>query len=215
MILSWAFLLIHLLRIRGQRLSRSWRNRCVARRSNRPGDSWRIPSGEKPARCDCENNRSRAPRRSCRVPPAGRAPCESRRRHESRHRIPDRPPKDRRRSRVRPRSSAWPHPRDRLWFRSPRRAVSPQSGIYGIAVYHSRAADRRYGGRLALGTLLKRAVYGQFHSVSEAHLHRYLAEADFKYNTRKISDVERAETLLRGAKGKRLMYRQPDQAQNA
>ena len=63
--------------------------------------------------------------------------------------------------------------------------------------------------------LLKRAVYGQFHSVSEAHLHRYLAEADFKYNTRKISDVERAETLLRGAKGKRLMYRQPDQAQNA
>lgn len=31
--------------------------------------------------------------------------------------------------------------------------------------------------------LLKRAVYGQFHHVSEAHLHRYLAEADFKYNT--------------------------------
>jgi len=36
-------------------------------------------------------------------------------------------------------------------------------------------------------------------------LHGYLTEADFKYNTRKISDVERAETLLRGAKGKRLM----------
>src|SRR5438552_7796625 len=30
--------------------------------------------------------------------------------------------------------------------------------------------------------LFKRAVYGQFHHVSEAHLHRYLAEADFKYN---------------------------------
>jgi hypothetical protein len=29
--------------------------------------------------------------------------------------------------------------------------------------------------------LLKRAVYGQFHHVSEAHLHRYLGEADFKY----------------------------------
>jgi len=28
--------------------------------------------------------------------------------------------------------------------------------------------------------LFKRAVYGQFHHVSEAHLHRYLAEADFK-----------------------------------
>src|SRR5437763_12713209 len=31
---------------------------------------------------------------------------------------------------------------------------------------------------------LKRAVFGQFHHVSEAHLHRYLAEADFKWNTR-------------------------------
>jgi hypothetical protein len=58
-------------------------------------------------------------------------------------------------------------------------------------------------------------VYGQFHSVSEAHLHRHLAEADFKYNTGKISDAERAEALLRGAKGKRLMYPQPSQAANA
>jgi transposase-like protein len=63
--------------------------------------------------------------------------------------------------------------------------------------------------------LLKRAVYGQFHNVSAAHLHRYLSEADFKYNHRTISDAERADELLRGAKGKRLMYRQPDQAPNA
>ena len=58
--------------------------------------------------------------------------------------------------------------------------------------------------------LLKRAVYGQFHQVSEAHLHRYLAEADFKYNTRSEDDADRADALLRGAKGKRLLYRQPD-----
>src|SRR6185312_3527134 len=38
--------------------------------------------------------------------------------------------------------------------------------------------------------LLKRSVYGSFHNISEAHLHRYLAEADFKYNTRKVSDAE-------------------------
>jgi len=63
--------------------------------------------------------------------------------------------------------------------------------------------------------LLKRAVYGQFHNISEAHLHRYLAEADFKYNTRALSDAERGEELLRGAKGKRLLYRQPDQAKDA
>jgi transposase-like protein len=57
--------------------------------------------------------------------------------------------------------------------------------------------------------LLKRAVYGQFHHVSEAHLHRYLAEADFKYNTRSEDDAARADLLVRGAKGKRLTYRQP------
>jgi hypothetical protein len=48
--------------------------------------------------------------------------------------------------------------------------------------------------------LLKRAVYGQFHHISEAHLHRYLAEADFKYNTRSEDDADRAATLLRGVK---------------
>jgi transposase-like protein len=63
--------------------------------------------------------------------------------------------------------------------------------------------------------LVKRAIYGQFHSVSEAHLHRYLAEADFKFNHREAvgyDDTGRAAALLRGAKGKRLLYRQPDEA---
>jgi transposase-like protein len=63
--------------------------------------------------------------------------------------------------------------------------------------------------------LLKRGVYGTFHNISEAHLHRYLAEFDFRHNHRKISDAERAEALLKGAKGKRLMYRQPDQTAHA
>ena len=63
--------------------------------------------------------------------------------------------------------------------------------------------------------LLKRGVYGSFHNVSEAHLHRYLSEFDFRYNTRKLSDGERADELLRGAKGKRLLYHQPDQAAHA
>ena len=66
--------------------------------------------------------------------------------------------------------------------------------------------------------LFKRAVYGQFHHVSDAHLHRYLAEADFKYNHRAklgFNDVDRAEALLRGAKGKRLLYSQPGQASHA
>ena len=60
--------------------------------------------------------------------------------------------------------------------------------------------------------LLKRGVYGNFHSISEAHLHRYLSEFDFKYNTRAMSDAERGNELLKGAKGKRLMYHQPGEA---
>jgi transposase-like protein len=66
--------------------------------------------------------------------------------------------------------------------------------------------------------LFKRAIYGQFHHVSEAHLHRYLAEADFKYNHRialGVDDAARARALLRGVKGKRLLYSQPHEAAHA
>jgi hypothetical protein len=58
--------------------------------------------------------------------------------------------------------------------------------------------------------LLKRGVYGTFHNISEAHLHRYLAEFDFRANTRDLNDAERAALLLASAQGKRLLYRQPD-----
>ncbi|HUO06402.1 MAG TPA: IS1595 family transposase [Candidatus Binataceae bacterium] len=55
-------------------------------------------------------------------------------------------------------------------------------------------------------SLLKRGLYGTFHSVSKKHLHRYLAEFDFRYNTRKFDDGERAGRLIRNANGKRLTY---------
>jgi hypothetical protein len=46
-------------------------------------------------------------------------------------------------------------------------------------------------------------------------LHRYLSEFDFRYNRRDMSDKDRAADLLRGAKGKRLLYRQPNEASHA
>ena len=58
-------------------------------------------------------------------------------------------------------------------------------------------------------SILKRGVIGTFHHVSEAHLHRYLAEFDFRYNNRiklGIDDKQRADRALVGAKGKRLTY---------
>ena len=35
--------------------------------------------------------------------------------------------------------------------------------------------------------LIKRGMYGTFHSVSKKHLHRYLAEFEFRYNTRGVT----------------------------
>jgi transposase-like protein len=65
--------------------------------------------------------------------------------------------------------------------------------------------------------ILKRGVYGTFHSISEQHLQRYCDEFAFRWNTRSvlgIEDFERAAELLRGAKGKRLTYRRPDASPN-
>ena len=52
---------------------------------------------------------------------------------------------------------------------------------------------------------MKRAVYGTHHSISEAHLPRYLGEWDFKWNTRKLKDGERAALIAKGIEGKRLI----------
>lgn len=56
-------------------------------------------------------------------------------------------------------------------------------------------------------SLLKRGIIGTYHHVSEQHLARYCAEFDFRYNTRKLDDAERADQSLLGSIGKRLTYR--------
>lgn len=54
---------------------------------------------------------------------------------------------------------------------------------------------------------LKRGINGVYHHVSRAHLDRYLAEFDFRYNARHVNDSRRTVTALAGAEGKRLKYR--------
>lgn len=56
---------------------------------------------------------------------------------------------------------------------------------------------------------LKRGINGTFHHVSKQHLHRYLAEFDFKYNSRKMTDSDRREAALKGFNGKRLLLHDP------
>jgi transposase-like protein len=57
-------------------------------------------------------------------------------------------------------------------------------------------------------SLLKRGVHGAWHSVSREHLHRYVGEFAFRWNTRKLTDGERMETAVGLTAGKRLTYKQ-------
>jgi transposase-like protein len=88
------------------------------------------------------------------------------------------------------------------------------------AVDHSRGeygyTDRRTGVKVNTNTLegfysiFKRGMKGIYQHCSEKHLHRYLAEFDFRYSNRSklgVEDEARSEIALRGIVGKRLMYR--------
>ncbi len=54
---------------------------------------------------------------------------------------------------------------------------------------------------------LKRSIDGTHHHVSREHLHRYLAEHDFRFSTCKMSDTARMAKLIDQAEGRRLTYR--------
>jgi transposase-like protein len=61
-------------------------------------------------------------------------------------------------------------------------------------------------------SIFKRGMKGIYQHCSEKHLHRYLAEYDFRYSNRiglGVNDVARAERALKGVVGKRLTYRTP------
>lgn len=56
-------------------------------------------------------------------------------------------------------------------------------------------------------SIFKRGLTGIYQHVGSKHLKRYLCEFDFRYNTRKINDHERASEALKGIEGKRMTYR--------
>ncbi len=58
-------------------------------------------------------------------------------------------------------------------------------------------------------SIFKRGMKGVYQHCSERHLHRYVAEFDFRYNNRialGVHDLGRSDRALFGAKGKRLTY---------
>jgi transposase-like protein len=87
-------------------------------------------------------------------------------------------------------------------------SVNHAAGEYVRGDAHSNTVEGYF-------SVLNRGIIGTYHHVSEAHLKRYLAEFDFRYNNRialGINDTIRAENALKGIVGKRLMYRRPDEA---
>ena len=67
-------------------------------------------------------------------------------------------------------------------------------------------------------SIFKRGMKGIYQHCGEQHLHRYLAEFEFRYNTRialGLNDRERAVVAIAGMRGKRLTYRRPDEARHA
>jgi ISXO2-like transposase domain len=62
-------------------------------------------------------------------------------------------------------------------------------------------------------SIFKRGMKGVYQHCSEKHLHRYLAEFDFRYSNRAkvgVDDAPRADRALKGIVGKRLTYRTTD-----
>jgi len=90
------------------------------------------------------------------------------------------------------------------------------------SVDHSRDeygyTDRETGTKINTNTIegyysiFKRGMKGVYQHCGEKHLHRYLAEFDFRYSNRSalgVEDRERADILAKGIVGKRLTYRRP------
>lgn len=77
------------------------------------------------------------------------------------------------------------------------------AGEYGRGNVHTNTVEGFY-------SVFKRGMKGVYQHCSERHLHRYIAEFDFRYNNRarlEINDLARTDNALGGIVGKRLMYR--------
>jgi transposase-like protein len=83
--------------------------------------------------------------------------------------------------------------------------VNHSADEYVRGIVHTNTVESYY-------SIFKRGMTGVYQHCKEKHLHRYLAEFDFRYSNRirlRVDDVERTERALKGIVGKRLTYRTP------
>ena len=116
------------------------------------------------------------------------------------------------------------------------RLITDESKLYTVmgrgyrsheTVVHSKDEYVRYDGTARYITtntvegyfsVFKRGMKGVYQHCAKKHLHRYLAEFDFRYSYRSalgVEDQERAVWALKGFAGRRLTYRRPDQGAEA
>ncbi|MBL8658596.1 MAG: IS1595 family transposase [Rhodospirillales bacterium] len=82
-------------------------------------------------------------------------------------------------------------------------AVCHSAGEYVRGDVHSNTIESYF-------SVFKRGMKGVYQHCAEKHLHRYLAEFDFRHNTRVafgVDDQSRASKIVVGVIGKRLTYR--------
>jgi transposase-like protein len=84
--------------------------------------------------------------------------------------------------------------------------VNHTAGEYGRGRVHTNTVEGSF-------SIFKRGMKGVYQHCSEKHLHRYVAEFEFRYNNRSalgVEDAERSTNALRSIVGKRLTYARPD-----
>jgi len=93
--------------------------------------------------------------------------------------------------------------RDRLTAFAEHGVVRHGAGEYVRGDIHTNTVESYF-------SVFKRGMRGVYQHCDERHLHRYLAEFDFRHNNRValgVDDEQRAEKALNGVKGKRLTYK--------
>ena len=84
-----------------------------------------------------------------------------------------------------------------------RRSVNHSAGEYVRGEVHTNTVEGFFA-------LFKRGVHGTFHHIGHKYMDQYLAEFDFRYSHRHVTDGARAVAGLKKVEGKRLMLRRPN-----
>ena len=87
-------------------------------------------------------------------------------------------------------------------FQGGHETVNHSAGEYARGDAYTNTAEGYF-------SILKRGIMGIYHHVGTQYLDQYLAEFDFRYSSRSVTDGTRTIAGLRKVDGKRLMLRHP------